>query len=118
MYPTNIRFLGRCRPAHLNQTLDTNHPIAPLIRLSSHDVLEQIVCPIKLSGLNGLRQFTHFLHRIRLQQILVVQMIKQDIQPLFGVEDLRSELGRRTGFDTLHLRTENSEDWLRGRRDV
>jgi len=67
---------------------------------------------------NRTRQLAHLLNRVRLKQVLVVQMIKEDIESLLCIEDLGTELRWCARLDALHFRVEDLQNWLRLRRDV
>lgn len=43
-------------------------------------------------------------------------MVKKNIEPLLRVVDVFLKVGRRPRLDTLHIRAEELEDWLRFQR--
>ena len=91
------------RLAKLNQALDTNlhqtlafhsshtlssktyHPVATLIRLIGHQIRKYCDRSIILLGLDVSREFVHALDSIGLEQILVVKVVKQDVEALLGI---------------------------------
>ncbi len=54
-------------------------------------------------GYKSLCKLIKSLYRVQFDQRFVVEMIKQHIQALLGVFDLRSVGSRRLGYDALHL---------------
>ena len=73
------------------------------------DSLRLFIIPLP----DRLRQLHHIPHRISFQQILIVEMIKEHVQPLLCVDDMRFEI--RWGFrlDALHVVAEDFENGLR-----
>lgn len=62
---------------------------------------------IVVLGLKRLRQLAKSLDCVRLQEIIIVQMIKQDIETLVGVFDLLSKRRRCFLSNSLHIVAEN-----------
>lgn len=60
-----------------------------------------------VSRLYGPGQLDHICHSIRLEQILIVKVVKEDVQPPFCIVNLGFEGRRRTSFNTLHIRVQN-----------
>lgn len=57
-------------------------------------------------------QVRHVLNGVRLEQVLVVEVIKEDVQAALGVINLCLECRRGPGLDALHVRRQNLEDGL------
>lgn len=72
------------------------------------DVLGRLVVP----HLYGARQLHHIRHGVRLEQVVVVEMVEQDVQTTVCVFDLRSERAWCTTLDALHVRR---QDLVNGR---
>ena len=64
-------------------------------------------------GLDVGRQFIHLLNRVRLEKILVVKMVKQDVEPLLSVGNVLPILSRGLALDALKLCIEDLIDWPR-----
>lgn len=73
---------------------------------------------LKLPRPQRLGQLDHLRHRIRFQQVLVVEVVEEDVETLFCVVDLGFEGGGGAGFDTLHICVEVLVDWLSSRENV
>lgn len=73
---------------------------------------------LKIPGLERLRQLDNLRHRVRLQQVLVVQVVVEDVEPFLRVFDLGRELLRGAGFDARHLGGEDRVDGFGGGGDV
>lgn len=91
----------------------TNHPVAPFIVFVRHQISEECDCLIILPGLDVSSQLVHRLDCIGLEQILIVQVIKQNVQPFLRVCDMRLEVRWRFGFHALHVSVENFVDGTR-----
>jgi hypothetical protein len=96
--------------AELNEPLHSNHPIATLIILVRHQVREDGSGLIVASGLYVGCQRSHRLDSVRLQKILVVQVIEEDIQALLCVGDVLFVLSWGASFYALHICLEDLID--------
>lgn len=68
--------------------------------------------PIPLLPTNSLAQLHHLLHRIRPQQILVIQVVEENVDSLFHIVDLGFEGLRGDGFDAGDFWGEQVDDGL------
>lgn len=57
------------------------------------------------------RQFIHLLNSVRLEKILVVKMVEQDVKSLLSVGNVLPVLGGGFALDALKLCIENLIDW-------
>jgi hypothetical protein len=81
----------------------TYQPIASLISLVRHQVREDRACLVILSGLNVASQLVQLLDRVRLDKVLIVQVVKQNVESSLSVHNVLPVLGRCLGLDTLHV---------------
>jgi hypothetical protein len=96
----------------------TYHPITPLIRLICHEIRENGNRSIILLSLNLGRQLIHLLDSIRLEQVLVVEMVKEYVQALLRVGDVLFVLSWCLGFHALEVCVEDLVDGARCVGDV
>lgn len=78
------------------------------------DGLRSVIVP-RLQGACQLGQATH---RVRLQQVFIVQVVKEDVQSFLGVVDLDLEGCGSTRFHSSHVRGKYLEDRLSSGWDV
>lgn len=81
----------------------THHPVATLFRSVSHDVEVDDTSGLIVLRLDSAREVGQIFHGVRLDQILVVQMIKEDVQAALGVVNLGLERCGCTGLNALHV---------------
>jgi hypothetical protein len=96
----------------------TYQPVAPLIRLVRHQVRENGSGLIILSSLKVARQLVQRLDRVRLEQILVVEMVEQNVEALFGIDNVLLVVCWRFRLHTLHLNFEDLVQWTGNIGDV
>lgn len=96
----------------------THHPITPLIRLILHQLHKQRLRLVILLAVQIKRQLLQLLDGIRFEQVLVVEVVEQDVEPLFRVRDVLSVLCGRARFHALHVGVEDVVDGARGFGDV
>ena len=71
-----------------------------------------------IAPLDGMRQLHHVGDGVRLEQVLVVEMVEKNAQPTFSIINLCLERGWRTALDTLHVPRKNFENGHSICRDV
>jgi hypothetical protein len=114
------------RLAELNQPLDTNlslisilshkkvskthHPVTALVRLIRHQVREDRHGVVVLLCLDTACQLVHLLDRVRLQQVLIVQVVEENVESLLGVGNVLFVLCRGLGLYALQVCLQNLED--------
>lgn len=113
------RLIPTCRNvSHLFLTeirrLDhTYHPVLAFsLQLRGLHICEERLCLIPLFILYMLSDLHHLLDSVRLQQIVIVEMIEQNVDPLGHVINLRLECGWCHGPDASHLRRQEVNDRL------
>jgi hypothetical protein len=94
------------------------HPVAALIGLVGHQLREDGNSRVKLLALDVGRQLIHLLNRVRLEEILVVQMVKQNVESLLSVGNVLPVLCGSLALDSLKLCIENLIDRSRSIGDV
>lgn len=109
--------LGR-RLAHANQSLHAHHPVAALFDFVRVHVHLDFAGTLEVPALQSSSQFADLRDGVWLQEILVVEVVKQDIESLLRVNNLSLERGGCSSFHTCHLRGQDFEDWLCRWRDV
>ena len=95
----------------------TYNPVAALIGLVRHDVREDYTRLVVLTGLNVVCQLAQLLDGVWLD-IIVVEMVKQDVETFLSVDNVCFELLRGLRLDALHVRVENIKDALRASGNV
>lgn len=56
-----------------------------------------------LSSLDVIRQIIHLLNGVRLEQILIIKVVKEYVQTLLGINNVRLILRWCLGLDTLEF---------------
>lgn len=107
-----------CRLAHVEQPLDTNHPVTTLLWLVPVNLHLQPQSSIELPGLYCFCELIQLSNSIRLDQLLVVEVVKQQVQPFARVVDLILVLRRCRSRHSLQVPLENLDQILCARRDV
>jgi hypothetical protein len=82
---------------------NTHHPVPTLLRSVGHDVEVEHTSSLVVLGLDSTREVGKIFHGVGLDQILIVQVIKEDVQAALGVINLGLERGGCTGLDALHV---------------
>ena len=84
--PTCITIISR-RP---NVIFDrkTHHPVSTLFRSVGHNVEMDDASGLIVLGLDSARQVGQIFHGVGLDQILIVKVVKEDVQAALGVIDL------------------------------
>lgn len=59
-----------------------------------------------VTRLQRLRELYHACDGILFEEVLVVEMVEEYVQPLLGVDDLFLEFSRCSRLDPLHVRAE------------
>ena len=85
---------------------ETHHPRTALFRLVGQQIDMDGVRSFVVARLHRIGKLHHVRYCRRLEQGLVVEMVKQDVQPLLRVIHLRLESGWCFGFDALHVLVE------------
>ncbi len=67
----------------------TRHPLPALVRLVRQHVQMDRLRRVVVARPQRLGQLLHALDRVRLEQVLVVKMVKEDVEPLLRVDDVR-----------------------------
>jgi hypothetical protein len=96
----------------------THHPVTALVRLVRHQVRENCHSVVVLLGLDAARQLVHLLDRVRLEQVLVVQVVEEDVESLLGVGNVLLVLRRCLGLYALQFCLQNLVDGTRCIRNV
>lgn len=73
---------------------------------------------IIILGLDGMREFDHAINGAGFQQVVIVQMVEENVQPPFRVINLGLEGRWGAGLHPFHVRSKNFEDGLGLRRDM
>lgn len=102
----------------LRGTNNAYHPLSALISLLRLDLNLKAVCAVVVLGLDGGRDLGQLANGIGPDELFVVQVVKQDVQALLRILDLRRKRCRRLGGHTLHVAVEHVHQRLRSRRDV
>jgi hypothetical protein len=94
------------------------HPVTTLVRAVTIDFnLYSLGCGVVFS-LDSPRQLRQVSNSLRLDEFLVVQVIKQNVQTLLGVLHLGREGCWRRSSNALHILRQNFYQLLRVGRDV
>lgn len=104
--------------AELNEPLHTNQPVASLVILIGHEVREDGRCLVVLPGLDMTRKLIHLLNSVWFQKILIVQVIKEDVQPFLSVGNMLLVGGWNLCLHTLQIGIEDLVDGPRCVGDV
>ena len=88
---------------HAHQPLDPHHPISTLLDLIPVNLHLDLARPGEITLPQSLAQLNHLPHRVRLQQVLVVQVVEQNVQPLLCVVDLRFVAWWGARLDPCHF---------------
>ena len=89
----------------------TYQPIATLIILVDVQIRKDGDGIIVLSCLDVTSELVHRLDRVGLQEVFIVQVVKQNIKSLLSIGNVLLVLGWRASLDTLHLCLEDFVDW-------
>lgn len=96
----------------------TYHPIATFFHLVRHEIDMNRLGLLEILVANCSRQLRHARYRVRLQQVAVVEVVKEDVEPLLRVDDMGFEGGRGARFHTLHVLAKDLVDGACGRGNV
>lgn len=88
------------------------HPVPALIRLVRHNLYVNRLRLLVIPRLESLSQPDHARDSIFLEKIFVVQVVKQNAQPLLRINDLSPERRGRFCFDSLHVATQDFVYWF------
>lgn len=67
---------------------DTHHPVTALVGPVGHDVNVNSARGIVVTGLDSAGQVRHILDRVGLEQVLVVQVVEENVQPALSIVNL------------------------------
>jgi len=109
--PSLVAYLWRDF-AHANQTLHANHPVSAFLHLLPLDLYLHPGRRIILFQLQCLCNTVEFFNGVLSNEILIIQMIKENVQSLLCVLDLRSERRRSFTSDSLHVSSEYAHHLL------
>lgn len=96
----------------------THHPIATFIIPVGNDGHLNGLSGGVITGLDCASQVLHILDGVGLEQVLVVQMVKEDVQATLSIIDLDLERRGGSGLDAGHVCREDLEDRLCVGRDM
>ena len=105
-------------PTHANQPLNSNHPGSTLVQFIRMDLHLQSRGCLEVPSLERSCQFDHHLHRVRLEQVLTIQMVEELAEPLLGVVNLGLESRGRACLDSGQFRRQDCADGLCFYRDM
>lgn len=90
----------------------TYHPIGPFRGLGGGNFRKERLRLIPLLVVHVLGHLHHLLHRVGLQQVLIVEVVEEEVDALLHVLDLGLEALRRHGFDACDFGGEKVDDGL------
>lgn len=96
----------------------THHPIATFIIPVGNDGHLKGLSGGVITGLDCASQVLHILDGVGLEQVLVVQMVKEDVQATLSIVDLDLERRGGSGLDARHICRQDFEDRLCVGRDM
>lgn len=81
----------------------THHPVATFVSPVGHDINMNSEGGIVVTLLESAGQVRHVLDGVGLEQVLVVEVIKEDVQAALGIINLCLECRRGPSLDALHV---------------
>ena len=97
---------------------ETHHPLSALLSLVALDRHLQLLSRLIVLGLERLRNLRQLLNRLRLDKLLIVEVVKEQSQPLLRVLDVLRKRRRGTGSHPLHVAAQDLNHLLGTRGNV
>lgn len=97
---------------------DAHHPVTALVQPVSHNIDVDRPGGLIVARLDGASQLRHVRNGVGLEQVLVIEVVEQDVQPPFSIIDLCLEGRRGPRLHALHVCGEDLVDRHGVGRDV